>query len=128
MSASLYEKVKVLVIDDNFDAAETLTSLLQALGFEAAFRTDGQSGVFAAMKMVPDVILLDLGMPIMDGYETAQLLRAVPELHQCKIVALTAWGDNETRTKTKASGFHLHLTKPTSVQSLISALDVVQGG
>ena len=122
MSVIENEKVKVLIIDDNRDAADTLACLLQILGFQADFRTDGRSGIQAAQQMVPDVVLLDIGMPIMDGYETAGLLRCAPELQRCKIVALTAWGDFETRKVAEASGFHWLLTKPASVHSLMSVL------
>lgn len=120
MSVVEPQKLKILIIDDNFDAADTLASLLEILGFQADFRTDGRSGIIAAREMVPDVILLDIGMPIMNGYETAGFLRRAPELQRCKIVALTAWGDLETRQETQACGFHFHLTKPATINSLLS--------
>jgi CheY-like chemotaxis protein len=124
MSPHEHAHPTILVIDDNFDAAEMLTSLLRALGFTADFRTDGWNGIQAAKQMVPDVILLDIGMPVMDGYETVRRLRVAPELCRCKLVALTAWSDSETRAKTKDSGFHLHVTKPASIVSLMNALDI----
>lgn len=108
----------VLVIDDNIDAADTLCMLLTALGHSASFCTCGADGISAAMELHPSLIFLDIGMPVMDGFEVAFELRACRELDSCKIVALSAWGDTETVAKAVSSGFDSHLTKPASVEAL----------
>jgi CheY-like chemotaxis protein len=81
-------------------------------------------GVAAAKALMPDVIFLDIGMPVMDGYAVARSLRGDAALSRIKIVALTAWGDQESREQTKATGFDLHIVKPAQFAELI---DIVNG-
>lgn len=112
----------VLVIDDNVDGAETLALLLDTVGCVAVYRTDGATGIALAEACLPDAILLDIGMPIMNGFEVARALRRCRALDGCRIVALTAWSDQETLTLAKLSGFDAHISKPASLASIIRAM------
>lgn len=117
---------RVLVIDDNPDVALSMSMLLETMGVDVQIAVDGPAGVAAAVEFRPMLVLLDLGMPGMDGFETAQRLRATPEGAAATLVALTGWGGEETRARTKAAGFDLHLTKPASVDDLRRALAITR--
>jgi PAS domain S-box-containing protein len=108
----------VLIIDDNVDAADMLAALVQALGGRAETAYDGLDGVKRAADFRPDVILLDIGMPMMDGYETCRRLRAEPAGAAAIIVAVTGWGQSQDRERALASGFDAHLTKPADPRAL----------
>jgi PAS domain S-box-containing protein len=103
---------RVLVVDDNVDAAETLATLLQMLGLQTQQVHDGSGVLAAALAFRPDMVLLDIGLPGMNGYEVARALRAEPRLGRVTLVALTGWGAAEDRRKALAAGFDQHLTKP----------------
>lgn len=109
---------RVLVIDDNVDAADTLAALVVALGGEAATTYDGRNGLRCATEFRPDVILLDIGMPDMDGYETCRQLRTQPSGQAAYIVAVTGWGQLHDRERALAEGFDAHLTKPADPRML----------
>ncbi|HEU5254820.1 MAG TPA: GAF domain-containing protein [Vicinamibacterales bacterium] len=113
---------KVLVIDDNVDAAETLAAFVRARGGDAETAHEGESGVRAAVRFRPDVILLDIGMPGIDGYETCRRIRAELRTDDPCIVALTGWGQEQARTRALASGFDAHLTKPADPRALETLL------
>ncbi|EHP44120.1 signal transduction histidine kinase [Cupriavidus basilensis OR16] len=113
----------VMLVDDNIDALEAMTMTLQALGHTVVTASDGQSAVARAASVRPDVILLDLGMPAMDGFETARRLRALPELSGAKLVALTGFGQPEDKRRTLEAGFDLHLVKPADLDELTRLLD-----
>ncbi|CAJ0863082.1 two-component system, sensor histidine kinase [freshwater sediment metagenome] len=113
---------RVLVIDDNRDAAVSMSMLLETLGASARVASDGESGVAAFEHFHPGLVFLDLGMPGIDGFETARRLRATPEGRAATIVALTGWGGEATRARTREAGFDLHLTKPASVDDVRKAL------
>jgi CheY-like chemotaxis protein len=110
--------LNVLIIDDNFDAADMLCQLIRTFGHQATFCTCGQDGIAAAKALKPNLILLDIGMPLMDGFEVACELRKCRSLDESKIVAVTAWGDAITREKAAACGFDAHITKPVSFERL----------
>jgi CheY-like chemotaxis protein len=112
----------VLVVDDNDDAAESLAMLLQAAGAEVHTARNGPAGLEAARRFTPHAILLDLGMPGMDGFEVARRLRAEPGQEGAVLVALTGWGQEEDRRRTRDSGFDHHLTKPVDVDQLLDIL------
>lgn len=107
---------RVLVIDDNADAADTLVAILSLLGHDAVAAHNGIEGLRAAERQHPDVVFLDIGMPGMNGFEVAVAMRHIAGLESVRIVALTAWRDEETRARAKSAGFDLHLTKPTSIE------------
>lgn len=110
---------KVLVVDDNVDAANLTADVLRIFGLSVAVAYGGPEALVAAESEHPDVVFLDLGMPGMDGYSVAKALRAKPAFEGLKIIALTAWGDQASREKTKAAGFDLHLTKPAQITELV---------
>jgi PAS domain S-box-containing protein len=113
---------RVLVIDDNRDAAVSMSMLLETLGADARVASDAESGVEAFEVFHPSLVFLDLGMPGVDGFETARRLRATQEGREATIVALTGWGGEDTRARTREAGFDLHLTKPASIDDVQRAL------
>ena len=113
---------RVLVVDDNFDAAATLDRLLRSLGHDTRFTTDGAQAIEMAGDFRPDVVLLDIGMPGMDGYEVAKRLRAQEAERRLKIVAVTGWGQEANHARSHDAGFDLHLVKPVDVRELAQAL------
>jgi PAS domain S-box-containing protein len=110
--------MKVLVVDDNVDAAETLASLLELLGLQTRCVHDGPGVRDAALEFVPDLVLLDIGLPGMSGYEVARQLRAHPLLARTTLVALTGWGAESDRQRARDAGFDHHLTKPVALPEL----------
>jgi len=115
-------KLRILVVDDNVDAADTLGILLQAMGHELRLAYDGPGALRAAADFRPDVVLLDIGMPGMDGYEVARRLRALPGLEKVMLVALTGYGQEEDRQRSEQFGFNTHLLKPVDLDELQSVL------
>ena len=108
---------RVLVIDDNVDAADTLAALVVALGGQALTAYNGSDGLKCAEEFRPDVVLLDIGMPEMDGYETCRLLRAQP-FGRVYLVAVTGFGQLHDRERARVDGFDAHLTKPADPRIL----------
>jgi PAS domain S-box-containing protein len=113
---------RVLIIDDNVDAANTLADLVTALGGTSTTAHSGEAGVRSAATFRPDVILLDIGMPGMDGYETCRSLRAQPYGRDAVIAALTGWGQEQDRQRALEGGFDAHLTKPADPRRLAALL------
>jgi signal transduction histidine kinase/DNA-binding response OmpR family regulator len=113
---------RVLVVDDNRDAAELLADSLRALGHTARVAVDGPSAVQAAGEFRPDVALLDLGLPVMDGFELAHRLKARPGLAHLQLVAITGYGQESDRQRTREAGFDAHLVKPVELERLESWL------
>lgn len=103
---------RVLIIDDNRDAADTLADLVAIWGHEVSAAYDGPSGLAAALRQPPEVVLLDIGLPGMDGYQVMEAMRAEPRLAQTRVLALTGYSSDEERARTAASGFVDHLVKP----------------
>ena len=103
---------KILVVDDNADAAESLAALLSINGHETRMAHDGPEALQQAERFHPDVVFLDIGMPTLDGHETAKLIRRQPWGKDMVLVALTGWGQNEDRKRSKDAGFNHHLVKP----------------
>jgi len=113
---------RILVVDDNTDAADISAELLELQGYQAAVAYDGRSGLEAARTFQPHAILLDLGMPLMDGYQVAAALRAVPDYDQVALIAFTAWGDIVTRQRVIATGFDEHIIKPANLERILAAI------
>jgi signal transduction histidine kinase/CheY-like chemotaxis protein len=109
---------RVLVVDDNVDAAETLRMLLEMNGHEVRCAHEGTQAIELAMDFRPDVALLDIGLPRMDGFELARRLRARPEMRDTRLIALTGYGQAEDRSRALAAGFDDHLTKPVDPNAL----------
>ena len=103
---------RVLVIDDNVDVAEMLAAYLQQVGHEVIQAHDGRSGLDAALQHQPDVIVCDIGLPGLDGYEIARTLRQSPQLRSSLLVAVSGYGESADRDKARSAGFSHHLTKP----------------
>jgi PAS domain S-box-containing protein len=109
---------RILVVDDNRDAADTLGLLLEADGADVRVVYDGRSALSMAESFLPSSVLLDIGMPGMDGYEVARRLRQDERFASLRIVALTGWGQDADRRQTRNRGFSHHLTKPVSLEEL----------
>lgn len=127
-SASRSTGRRVLVVDDNVDAADTIATVLSMMGHDTQSVYDGESVLQAARSFEPDVLLLDLGLPGMSGYDVARQLRADPRFSQTILVALTGWGSELDRMRSSEAGFDEHLTKPVDpavLELLLSRQDVV---
>ena len=111
-----------MVVDDNADAATSLSRLLSLLGNEVRVSHDGPTAIAEAEKFQPRVMLLDLGMPGMDGLETAHHIRQLPAGDQVAFIAVTGWGHDRDRQRTKAAGFVAHLIKPVNLGELETVL------
>jgi len=113
---------RILIIDDNNQAADVAAELLGLYGYQTAVAYSGAEGLETAKEFAPDVILLDLGMPVMDGFQVAAKLRAQPEFVNLALVAFTAWGDKGTRQRTHDAGFDQHITKPAGMEEILRAI------
>ena len=118
---------RVLIVDDNRDSADTLDALLRSLGHDVTTVYTGPAAVDAARRLQPHVVLLDLGMPGMDGFEVAARLRAEEALQEMVVIALTGWGQAADRIRTAAAGFDHHLTKPADPEVLRRLLQSARG-
>jgi PAS domain S-box-containing protein len=118
---------RVLVVDDNVDAASTLDLLLRSLGHETRVAYDGVKALEIAGVFDPNVVLLDIGMPGLDGYEVARRLRALKPGRRFRIVALTGWGQDSDREKAKEAGFDVHLVKPVDLSALARIVEERNG-
>ncbi len=117
---------RVLVVDDNRDAADSLSTLLKLLGADVFVAYDGPEALAILGQYKPEVVLLDIGMPGMDGHEVARRIRQQPEFQDVTLIALTGWGQQEDRHRSESAGFDFHLIKPADVnvlQSLLLSLD-----
>jgi CheY-like chemotaxis protein len=112
----------LLVVDDNQDAAQTLTRLLKVLGFRASAAFSGEAALEVIKEEAPALVFLDLGMPTMDGVETARRIRQIPEGQKISLVALTGLGREEDLARTRAVGFDAHLVKPVNLTQLQETL------
>jgi len=113
---------KVLIVDDNTDAADALCALLGDSGYSCETAFDGPSGLEAVTRSDPDVVLLDIGLPHMDGYEVARRIRRLPGGARKLIVAVTGYGQEQDRRRSIEAGFDAHLTKPVDVDQLLMVL------
>jgi len=116
------------VVDDNRDAADTLGKMLRVIGNELRVAYDGEEAVAAAAEFQPDVIFLDIGLPKIDGYEAARRIRELPSGKRMALVALTGWGQEEDKRRSKEAGFDLHLVKPPNLPALKKVLADVRAG
>ena len=118
---------RVLVVDDNRDAAESLGILLSILGVEVQVAHDGPAALAAFASFSPQLLLLDLGMPGMNGFEVARRVRERPDGHTVTLAALTGWGQDRDREQTRAAGFDHHLVKPVDMAALQELLERAKG-
>jgi len=117
--------LRVLVVDDNVDAAQMLATLLEMNGYEVDIEYDGQGALASAVQAPPDVALLDIGLPDIDGHELARRLRAMPETTQAVLVALTGYGQVEDQQRAYKAGFDHHMAKPADLAKLLELLAAV---
>jgi signal transduction histidine kinase len=115
-------KMRVLVVDDNEDGAAMLCTALQLHGYEVRAASDGMEALRVAAEFRPEAALLDIGLPVMDGYELAGRLRNMPALAGIRLIALTGYGQDRDRAKAHAAGFDHHLVKPVAVDALEGAM------
>jgi signal transduction histidine kinase/ActR/RegA family two-component response regulator len=116
------DRKRVLVVDDNDDAAEMLALMLQNASYDTTKASDGPSALAAAEAWTPDVVILDIGLPGMSGYEVARELRRRSHSRRLELIALTGWGSYEDKQKAIDAGFDVHLTKPVDADKLYGAL------
>jgi signal transduction histidine kinase len=109
---------RVLVVDDNIDAAESIAVLLRMEGHEVKTVSDGQQALASSQVFAPNVVVLDIGLPGMDGYELARRMRQLPETRKALFIALTGYGQKEDRAQAAAAGFQHHFTKPADPRAI----------
>jgi CheY-like chemotaxis protein len=105
---------RILLVDDNDDARDLMGMVLDMHGHRVAVAANGAEALVRAQEFMPDIVFLDLGMPVMDGYETAVALRRLAGLEAIWIVALSGWNDQATLARTRQAGIDYHLTKPAN--------------
>jgi PAS domain S-box-containing protein len=118
---------RILVVDDNLDAAESLSMMLQLCGNETYIANDGVEAVEAVGTFRPEVILMDIGLPRLDGYEAARMVRNQALGKDVVLIALTGWGNAEDRQRSKDAGFDEHLVKPVDYEVLLKVLNSLPG-
>ncbi len=116
-------KRRILVVDDNIDALETLSRLVARLGNEVREARDGLEALEIASTFQPEIVLMDLGMPKLNGYEAAQSHAQEPWGRDLALVATTGWGQDDDRRRTSEAGFDRHLVKPVAIDALREVLD-----
>jgi signal transduction histidine kinase/BarA-like signal transduction histidine kinase len=119
---------RVLVVEDNMDAAEAMVLLLRELGHDVHVVHDGHEAIDAARQFEPEVMLLDIGLPGLDGYELARRMRGLPALERALIVAVSGYGQEKDRQRSAAAGFDAHLVKPVDPRALIAVISAEASG
>jgi CheY-like chemotaxis protein len=119
---------RILIVDDNKDSAESLAMLLEITGHRTFIVHDGVAAIAAAEAHRPEVMLLDIGMPRLNGYEVCRRVRLQPWGAEIKIIALTGWGQEEDRRKSQEAGFDGHLVKPVDYNALLELLGSIRAG
>lgn len=113
---------RVLVVDDNEDAADSLAMLLTVRGDQVRIAYDGAEAVVAEQDFIPEVVLLDIGLPKMSGYDVARRIRSTRG-NGVLIIAITGWGQEEDRRRAREAGFDHHFTKPVDFERLLDLID-----
>jgi CheY-like chemotaxis protein len=121
-AAAPKSSLKILIVDDNRDGAQSLSALLRLLGNETQTAFDGQQGIDMAEEFRPDVVLLDIGLPKLNGYEACQRIRERDWGRQATLIAVTGWGQDNDRRRSEDAGFDHHLTKPVMLPDLMNLL------
>jgi signal transduction histidine kinase len=124
--ATVQSSLRILIVDDNRDGADSLSMMLRMMGNETCTAYDGEEAVTAATEFRPDVILLDLGLPKLTGYEACRRIRQQPDGKEPVIIAQTGWGQEEDRQRTHEAGFDHHMVKPVDPQALMKLLAELQ--
>ena len=116
---------RILVVDDNPDEAELVTGLLELQGHDVRSAHTPSEAIRIAAQFQPDVAFLDIGLPMMDGFQLALALRVIPELRDCRFVAITGYDDADDRKQSKRLGFEAHLVKPIAMDTLETVLAAI---
>ena len=114
---------KVLVVEDNIDAVRTLSGLIAEMGHFVSYAINGYAALEIGRKMQPDFVLLDIGLPAMNGLDLCQRMRQDAAFAASRIIALTAYGDEVHRQRSKEAGCELHLVKPVPAQTIFDVLE-----
>jgi PAS domain S-box-containing protein len=122
------QALRIMVVDDNADAAEMLAAALTAKGYQTRVAHDGPAALLVAETFRPAIGFLDLGLPVMDGYELAARLREIPDLSRMTLIAVTGYGQESDRRKTRQAGFHHHLVKPVDLRAVDEVLSRMTTG
>jgi DNA-binding response OmpR family regulator len=128
MRGPVNSPLRILVVDDNADTAQTLATLLQLQGYETCVAHCGSSAITAAHRCRPDVIVLDIGLPGMDGFEVAKRLRSVPDFADTFIAAASGFGRERDRCRAAEVGINMYLVKPYDSMQLAPVLAARQRG
>lgn len=123
MAAETAPKRRILIAEDDEDAGLTLQMLLESLGFDVHLVRDGESAVRANLVLRPEVVILDIGMPVLSGYDAAQLIRRTNPGREILIIALSGWGRLQDVQRSTAAGIDFHLLKPLDLARLQAILD-----
>jgi len=115
---------RILLVDDNLDATETLAKLLQFIGQEVRIANDGATALQLAQSFQPELILLDIGLPEVSGFEVARCLRQLPEMKKVLLVALTGLGQEDDCSRFPEAGFNQHLVKPVTLRTIEALLNL----
>jgi len=121
-----HRRRRLMVIDDNRDAAESMSMLFELWGHEVVCVYDGRAALDTVAKFHPDAVFLDIGLPGMDGYEIAERLRELPQATRMVLVAITGYGQDEDRRRSREAGIDHHLVKPVSPETLHELLDSLE--
>ncbi len=116
---------RILVVDDNMDAAKSLSLLLKLQGNETQMAADGEEAVQRVASFRPDLVLLDIGLPKLDGYDACRAIRKLQTGNQPIVIALTGWGQEEDRRRSREAGFDSHLVKPVDYQALMTMIESI---
>ena len=116
-------RCRVLVVDDNVDAAELLGDMLTLFGYEVALAHDALAALAEVARFAPQVAILDIGLPVIDGYELARRIRAEPQGASCRLLALTGYGQESDRRRSDAAGFECHLVKPLDIERIVALIE-----
>jgi len=122
------KNMRVLVVEDNHDSADSLRKLLELCGYSVTIAYSSREGLEAAQKMRPDIVLCDIGLPDSDGYALAAALRQSPVTSRARLIAVTAYGGEQDRQRSREAGFQLHLVKPVDPGSLLQHMDPSTSG
>jgi signal transduction histidine kinase len=114
---------RIMIVDDNEDAAEILAETLKFVGHDTQIAHDAPSALKLVSRFAPDVILMDIGLPGMDGYELARVIRSMADLNSPRLIALTGYGQESDRRRAAEAGFDLHLVKPVDIDRLLAVID-----
>jgi CheY-like chemotaxis protein len=116
------DRMRVLAVDDSRDATTVLSIFLRSHGYEVKSAYDGPAALQAALDFLPGVVVLDIGLPEMNGYEVAQRMRQEPALQNAVLVAITGYGQELDRQRSQEAGFDHHLVKPPDLEALLQLL------